>query len=344
MFAEAIAGLGIFSVVVTLIVCFCANALGRMIRVMDIPEGSNGRKRHERPTPMVGGIALLAPVGALIWMSKDILGTALPVMFALAALAFTLGFLDDRYNLGARWRLFVSLLAVLGALWWQPMLRIDALAFSFLNGAPVLLGGLLGAIFTAFALVGLQNAVNMADGKNGLVPGLALIWALFLAWSAPAALVGPIGVLAAGLAIVLAFNLRGRLFLGDAGSYGIAVVIGLLAIIVYNLADGGLPADVVALWFWVPVADCLRLMTQRLLQGNSPFEGDRAHFHHLLSESMSWRHGLIIYLGLVAVPGAVSLISPSLAAPLILLTSMVYALMLAVIASQPTSRTRQEIL
>lgn len=311
---------------------------------MDLPGGMRGRKRHEYPTPMVGGIALLLPVGAFIWMSRDILGTALPVFYALAALAFALGYLDDRFELGARWRLLVSLLVVLGTIWSQPLLRLDTLAFSFLNGSAVLLDGLLGTIFTAFALVGLQNAVNMADGKNGLAPGLALIWSLFLAWSAPAELAEPIGVMAAGLAVVLAFNLRGRLFLGDSGSYGIAVVIGLLAIIVYNLADGRLPADVIALWFWVPVADCLRLMTYRLLQGNSPFEGDQAHFHHLLAESMPWRYGLAIYLSLIAVPGTIALVSPSLAAPLILLTSMVYALMLAVIASQPTSRAREETL
>ena len=291
---------------------------------------------------MVGGIALLAPVGAVIWLSESMLGAGLPVFYALAVSAFALGFLDDRYDLGARWRLFVSLLVVLSVAWSQPMLRVDALAFSFLNGAPLGLDAMLGTIFTAFALVGLQNAVNMADGKNGLVPGLALIWTLFLVWSAPGELAWPLGILATALAVVLAFNLRGRLFLGDAGSYGIAIVIGVFAIVVYNLADGGLPADVIALWFWVPVVDCLRLMTQRLLRGSSPFQGDEAHFHHMLAEIMPWRYGLIVYLSMVAVPGTISLLSPSLAAPLILLTSMAYALMLAVIASQPASRSRQE--
>jgi len=291
---------------------------------------------------MVGGMALLAPAGVMFWASWDVLGSAVSAASSLAVMAFVLGYLDDRYHLAARWRLFFSMLAVLAVTWSQPNLRVDELTFSFLASSPIFLSAMLGGIFTTFALVGLQNAVNMADGKNGLVLGLSVLWAGFLAWSAPAGLAAPIWCLVAALAVVFVFNIRERLFLGDAGSYGLSVVIGLLAIVTYKEAKGTLPADVIALWFWLPVLDCLRLMTQRLLRGSSPFEGDRLHFHHLLANTMPWRYGLTIYLALVGVPGVIALTSHDLAPALIILTSMAYALTLVVTTPQPSTRARQE--
>ena len=46
----------------------------------------------------------------------------------------------------------------------------------------------LGDGFTLLCLLGLLNAVNMADGKNGIVIGMGLIWTVVLAAHAPAAM------------------------------------------------------------------------------------------------------------------------------------------------------------
>ncbi len=88
-------------------------------------------------------------------------------------------------------------------------------------------------------LVALQNAVNMADGKNGLVIGLSLIWIAALAAYAPVQLTPILIVLAIGLRITMVFNLRNKLFLGDAGSYALSVVIGALTIYAYNRHAAG---------------------------------------------------------------------------------------------------------
>jgi len=299
---------------------------------MDLPDGR--RKRHDRATPMAGGLAAV-PAGVAAFLLAGLF--AGDWYFAMAAglvgLSFGLGFLDDRAGLSARWRLAVSALAVLGVFSAMPEMALGELRFSFL--APeraIVLGPMMAVGFTVLVLVGLQNAVNMADGKNGLVTGLCLIWCGFLAVAAPGPVAAVALVLAAALVPVLAFNLTGRLFLGDAGSYGLAMAIGLLSIYAYTLSGPALPADVVALWFWIPVLDCLRLIAIRLLNGRSPLNGDRMHFHHVLYETMPWRYGLAVYLALVAMPGAAAIAAPDLAMSLALVSMLVYAAVLALSA------------
>ena len=180
----------------------------------------------------------------------------------------------------------------LAALYAVPALRVEAFVFSFLR-APVFLHGW-APLFTVICLVGLQNAVNMADGKNGLVLGLSFVWIMCLLAYAPSHLTPLLSVLAIGLVIAAPFNWKGRLFLGDSGAYALSIAISVLVIYVYGVKFAVLPADVVALWFIVPIVDCLRLMVTRVLAGRSPFSSDRNHLHHILNDLMPWGTGSCI--------------------------------------------------
>ena len=111
-----------------------------------------------------------------------------------------------------------------------------------LGGPLVIPLGILAFPFTILCLVGLQNAINMADGMNGLLIGLSMFWAACLLKHAPDQLTPYLVLMLLGLAILLLYNLAGALFLGDAGSYAIGGTIGILMIYVYQSADGE-PAD-----------------------------------------------------------------------------------------------------
>ena len=163
--------------------------------------------------------------------------------------------------------------------------------------------------FSLLCLVGVQNATNMADGKDGLAIGLSLLWTGLLFAHAPDHLRPLLLVLAVGLALVLIFNLSGRLFLGDSGSYSISAFVGLATIYCYGVGFPVLRADVVALWFLIPVVDCLRLMAVRLARGRSPFSSDQNHLHHILTRWMPWRWGLPLYLALVGLPSLVGVLA-----------------------------------
>lgn len=318
------------TVLISLGICLFAHRLGSALEVLDCPT-IGGRKRHGRPTPLVGGFAVIVPV----MLSLAVLSMAQP-LFALMGLCvlamLAMGMADDRSGLSATKRLLLAAAALLVLMVVVPDFRLTHLTFSFLDD-PVALGS--GALmFSLLSVLGLQNAVNMADGKNGLVLGMGLIWTIMLGFYAPAPLHPVLSVMAVALSITLVFNLRGKLFLGDAGSYSVSVLIGLLSVYTYNHANAGgstvLYADMLALWFLVPVIDCLRLIGSRALRRQMPFSADRTHLHHYLHAfSSRWRNGLAFYLSLVAVPAAISAIYPP--ATLLLAATMVafYAVLYA---------------
>ena len=179
-----------------------------------------------------------------------------------------------------------------------------------------------------------QNAVNMADGKNGIVIGLSLLWVVALVAFGPMHLRPFLVVFAAGLAIALPFNLRGHLFLGDSGTYAISIVVGALTLYVYSVNFTALPADFVMLWFLVPVLDCLRLMVTRVITGRSPFSSDRRHLHHILWQLLPPPGALGVYLGLVAVPAILAALAPT--ATLLLVVILVLVVILAALAPTAT--------
>jgi UDP-GlcNAc:undecaprenyl-phosphate GlcNAc-1-phosphate transferase len=145
---------------------------------------------------------------------------------------------------------------------------------------------------TVFAVVGVINAVNMIDGADGLAGTLSL---MALAWyGGMAQLSGLVGlmtvaiVLCGALAGFLAFNLRfpwqpkARVFLGDAGSTLLGFVLAWMAVTLTQGPDGSVP-PISALWVvLLPLADTVSLCARRLRRGQSPFEANREHIHHLL--------------------------------------------------------------
>lgn len=307
--------------------CSFADRLGAALQVLDYPDGI--RKVHSAPTPLVGGVALMIPVMIYAIVEAVLSGHANPVFIALAfagAGATFLGYLDDRYGLSAMVRLMASAtLCGIAAVLIEPRMLLHS--FDFGSGWVVPFG-IFALPMTLLCAVGLQNAVNMADGKNGLVISLALFWAVCMLFHAPPELYEFLLLLIIGLAILLIFNLAGKIFLGDAGAYSIGMVFGLLAIYIHNAADGRLPMLTVALWFFVPVLDCLRLIAERLLNGRSPMAPDCRHLHHLLAGRWPWPRGLVVYLALAAVPGLLASIWPTMTMGLIALTFAGYGWLL----------------
>ncbi len=312
---------------VTFGICLAARPLGHMLKVLDVPRRS-GRKTHRRVTPLVGGLAIMLPFILLACVETALFGGSLYFGLLLLAVAFlALGFVDDRGHLAPSLRLAVAICAGALAVTIVPELQLTNLTFVFGGVGPM--PALVGGAFSVLCLVALQNAVNMADGKNGLVIGLSLIWIGALAVYASAQLTPILVVLATGLAITMVFNLRGKLFLGDAGSYALSIVIGALAIYSYNTRGAlagtpGLTADEVVLWFLIPVLDCGRLIVSRSVQGRSPFAADRNHLHHLLIQKMSSKQALICYFSLVGLPIIVSVFDQNLTPTLLAGEAMVY--------------------
>ena len=285
--------------------CSFAGRLGRWLDVIDHPDGL--RKRHARPTPLVGGIALMVPLLLVTAVQALVLpgGDGIFAVLVVAGLGFMLlGLFDDRHQATPNLRLLISVALCSLLLAIEPGLRLERLDF----GALVIPLSVFALPFTVLCLVGLQNAINMADGLNGLVIGLAIFWTICLLLYAPPALMLYLSLLLMGLLILLAYNLGGRLFLGDAGSYSLGVSIGILMLYVYHQADGRLPMLTVMLWLLVPVLDCLRVMATRMVAGRSPVAADTNHLHHRLARCWPWPVSVLVYLAVATLPGLIAAI------------------------------------
>lgn len=330
LIAAAVLGLSI-----ALLVGINAMAIGKALRLLDHPDGA--RKLHARPTPLVGGIAVAGAAVAGAFLTFSQVPDPYLAWLALGVAAmFAIGTIDDRRHLPPLLRLAAALLILGSVAAVAPALQLSVLRFS--GAGTWVLGSYFGLGFTLLCLVGLLNAINMADGKNGIVTGLGLVWTLVLFFHAPPALWPLLLTVFVALAVVWSFNMAGKLFLGDGGSYALSALFGLLAILVYNGQGSTMFADDVALLFAVPVFDTIRLMVARMAGGRSPFHADRDHLHHHLYARIGWPLGLWIYLAMVALPNFAALVWPGSGFGWLAVSFIAYAVVMAATRFSPEGR------
>ncbi|HEY1837483.1 MAG TPA: MraY family glycosyltransferase [Rhizomicrobium sp.] len=293
-------------VLVTVAICLFAEPISRRLGVVDKPDGE--RKSHAEPTPMVGGIAILLPLcaWAIIQYLRGDTNDLYPTIAICGGGIAVIGFMDDQRTISAGARLILLALLSAVALKIDPALvtnRVFTLAAGWTQAPYAVI-----PVLTVVALMGFSSAVNMADGMNGLVVAFYLIWGFCLALLSSGAPAGAAQLIAGAAFITFLFNLRGRLFLGDCGTFAGGFVVGVLAILCHNA--GRLPLETVIVWFFIPVADCFRLIAVRTWHHRSPFRPDKNHFHHQLAKWIGDSAAFWTYAGIVAVTSLTATLEP----------------------------------
>lgn len=268
--------------------------LAYRIGLLDIPYG---HKTHQKPTPLVGGIAIYGALLVLTffhgaWPNL----TSYRDLILIAAGLVLFGSIDDRRHLPVPIRLIAQAITALGISLVMHT-QIDDVGNLVGNGVVHL--DSLSLALTVFAMVGAMNAMNMVDGIDGLAGGQAFISLAALAviagtGSNSAALTMVLAIMAA-VAGFLIFNLRipGRrhahVFLGDAGSMLLGLLISYF-LVSFTQGENRLMSPVTALWiFALPLLDTFVVMVRRFQAGRSLFEPAKDHFHHRLC-----RHGFTV--------------------------------------------------
>lgn len=260
----------------------------------------NARSSHTVPTPRGGGVAivltflvglpLLVWADAMAWREMVGLGGA-------GALVALVGFLDDHGHIAARWRLLVHFAAASWALAWMgglPPLKV----FGVMVDA-----GWLAQVLAVLYLVWLLNLYNFMDGIDGLAGveaisvcgGAALVCVLgtpvVLAWCAPM-------LLLAAVAGFLCWNFPpARIFMGDAGSGFLGLMLGLLSI----QAAWVSPAF---FWAWlillgVFTVDATLTLMRRLVRRQKPYEAHRSHAYQYASRKYGAHRLITLAVGVI---------------------------------------------
>ncbi|MEU9780946.1 MraY family glycosyltransferase [Streptomyces phaeochromogenes] len=278
------------------------------------------RDVHREPTPRLGGIAMFFGLCAGLLVADHL--TNLSVVFensneprALlsgAALIWLIGVLDDKFEIDALIKLGGQMIAagvmVMQGLTilWLPIPGVGSVSLTQWQGT----------LLTVALVVITINAVNFADGLDGLAAGMVCIasaaffmygyriwYGYGLESAAPATL---FSALLMGMCLgFLPHNMHpARIFMGDSGSMLIGLVLAAGAISItgqvdpdaMNLFAGSekeavhqtvpvyipllLPLTIIA----VPAADLVLAIVRRTWRGQSPFAADRGHLHHRLLE------------------------------------------------------------
>lgn len=248
--------------------------------LLDIP---NGRSSHSVPTPRGGGVAIVVSyLAALVFLFvDDALSTPLFLALLGSGLVIAaLGFLDDHGHVAARWRLLGHFIAAVWALIWLGGLPPVAMFGSVLNI------GWLGHVLAVFYLVWLLNLYNFMDGIDGIASveavcvclSAALIYALSgfyeLIWL-------PLLLVAAVLGFLFWNFPPARIFMGDAGSGFLGIILGVLSLQAAWISSQ-------FLWSWlillgVFIVDATVTLIRRLVRGDKVYEAHRSHAYQFAS-------------------------------------------------------------
>jgi len=253
-------------------------ALARSL--MDVP---NARSSHSVPTPRGGGVAIVLGFLSVLPVLAFLGGISWTFTWALlgagAGIAL-LGFLDDHGHIAARWRLLGHFLGAIWALFWLGGLPALEL-FGF-----VLDLGWLGHVLAAIYLVWMLNLYNFMDGIDGIASVEAIcacLGACLLYWLGgfESLILAPL-VLAMAVAGFLYWNFPpARIFMGDAGSGFLGIILGVLSL----QAAWSSPK---LLWVWlillgVFIVDATLTLLRRLLRGDKVYEAHRSHAYQFAS-------------------------------------------------------------
>lgn len=256
---------------------------------MDVTEGV--QKFHTKPTPRIGGVAVATGLLAA-WAWGPAASNALLSPMLVAGLpAFAAGLAEDvTKRVGVAARLLATMLSGLIA-WWLTGIALNRVDIVYLDAVaawtPV------AVAFTAFAVAGVANAVNIIDGFNGLSSGTVLILLFALGSIAlgqgDPALAMTCAVVGAAVGGFWLVNFPlGKIFLGDGGAYLTGFCLGWLAVLLL-MRHEHLSTWLVLLACAYPVTEVLYSVWRRRRARLPSGAPDNLHLHSLVKTQLILR-------------------------------------------------------
>jgi len=270
------------------ILCLCVIPLMRMIaqkiQLVDVP---NARKVHQTAIPLIGGPVIGLIVFLLLGVSEDkSWENILPIIITSYIMLFV-GTLDDKTDIRAIYKLGIQICV-------SVIIATSGIRLTSLYG----LFGIYEMniyfqyIITVLIITTAVNAFNLIDGIDGLagsVAGVGFVLYLLISLLHGNFGLARISLLFIGsIAAFLRFNFsaKNKIFLGNSGSLFLGYLLICLGIYITRFDTGSteFPYGIffILFVFTIPVIDSLRVYTDRILRGKSPFRADKTHIHHHL--------------------------------------------------------------
>jgi UDP-GlcNAc:undecaprenyl-phosphate GlcNAc-1-phosphate transferase len=279
-----IVGFGSFGLTLVLVPVF--RAIARKLDIVDRP--SDPRKVHKRIIPYLGGVpfyfGFLAFVLFIEWYAPQYSQPTFYPMCVVGTIIVLMGLFDDICDMSSLKKLIIEL--ALGVLLYYWGFKTTAIAHP--------LGGMwhvgwLAVFITPFWIAGVTNAVNFADGLDGLAAGLVFICAL--SFFAIAHRTNQIAVCLLMLFLMgstlgfLQYNFHpASVFMGDAGALFLGFILGSATLVQQQKGIAVIALAVPMIVLAIPFIDTVLSFQRRLQRAREGrfFIGDRDHLHHRL--------------------------------------------------------------
>ncbi len=273
------------SVLLSLLISPLAILLANKLGLIDRPNAAL-HKKHDRPTPLAGGIILIVSLLTLtsifsLWNKQA------QILMIGASIVFIFGILDDGFGFSAIKKFTGQTLA-------GGILLYSGISVHFLDGFQGFLGSqtvsILHGIITLFWVIGITNAFNLTDSMDGLTAGLAAISAGFFTLACSVAgqpQLANLSALIFGITISLyTVNMTPAFsFLGDSGAQTLGFLLAAIGIL-YTPDKAQAPQG--STWFIpillvaIPIFDTTLVTISRLRRKKPVFNADLGHTYHRL--------------------------------------------------------------
>jgi UDP-GlcNAc:undecaprenyl-phosphate GlcNAc-1-phosphate transferase len=270
------------------------------LNVLDRPEG---RKIHERATPLFGGAAVIIAFSFSL-IANMLLEKAMVVLLCGGIIMALVGLMDDVRGIPARLKLLLQVIVVLILIYNGIILDLFPPRTTW--------GFWLNLVFTIIWIVGITNAMNFIDGMDGLATGLSAIMAGFMgivAFQTDQPFMGWIAIAVLGSCLgFFPFNFRFKkpalIFLGDTGSTFLGFLLAGLAVMGYWSESRIVSFANPVLIFWVLIFDMIYITVERIATGKVKTVKEwidyvgTDHLHHRLFFLLGdkWKAVLTIFL------------------------------------------------
>ncbi len=259
----------------------------------------NERSSHSVPTPRGGGVAIVLSclvltvvLAALGWIEPRLLFATL----GAGALVAALGFMDDRSSLPARWRFLGHAVAAAWVVCWLeriPQVPVFGLLVNL---------HFIGPLIAGFYIVWMVNLFNFMDGIDGIASveaitsalGGALVW-----WLAGSGTGWMLALLfACCVAGFLLWNFPpARIFMGDAGSGFLGLMVALLSLWCGQWAPH-------LFWAWFILIGCFMVdgtttLVRRVRRGDKFNQAHRSHAYQYAARQFGGHRPVTLAVGAI---------------------------------------------
>ena len=316
----------ILSVSVYFVIFSFRKKISLLLNVVDVP--NEARKIHKIATPKTASFSIVLFFFFLLIFNlfDNYFNNELNIILIGTILVFIVGYYDDKYKLSALNKiLLISFISIFLCILSKNLIISE---FYILSLDTFFKLENFSVLFTILCVLCLVNALNLADGINGLATGLIFFWLFFITQIYENNLNLITNIILINLILIFIHNYKGNHFLGDSGSLMLSSFLAFLVINFHNqnINSPGQQnsAESIFILFIIPVLDMVRLFFERLINKKNPGVGDNNHLHHYLINKFTNRQALIIYFLAVNIPIIMSLYTSVNKIYIIILTILLY--------------------